>query len=134
MFDPADYHFLFWLIPLVVIGIAIGRTLWVYRGSSDWPTADGAITGLDVQRRRTGDGHYFCATFTYEFHDLDGHQKTGTWYKNFSTEPDARDFATRELPPGKQVVVRFNPKDPNLNNLELDESTYTNDRLTSLDL
>jgi hypothetical protein len=131
---PVDYHMLFWLIPVSVIAIVLGRTLWVYWGSRGWPIADGTVTCLDVQRKRDADGHYICAIFTYEFEDLGGHRKTGTWYKNFSSEPEARDFAARELPLGKQVVVRFNPKDPGINDLELDSSTYTDDRPTSLDL
>jgi hypothetical protein len=133
---PIDYHMFFWLAPVLVIAIVLGRTLWVYLGSRSWPTVDGTITCLDVQRKRGGDidgGHYICAIFTYEFRDLGGHRTTGTWYKNFSTEPNARDFAARELPVGKQVVVRFNPKNPSINDLELDSSTYTDDRLTSLD-
>jgi len=56
----------------------------------------------------------------------------GSWYKNFSTEAEARAFADRELPIDKKVVVRFNQKNPELNNLELDSWTYTGDRPTSL--
>ena len=130
-----SYHALFWLIPAFVVVVALGRTFWVYRGSHSWPVVDGAITSLDVQRKRdAGGGPYIRATFTYEFNDLEGHRKTGTWNKNFSTEPAARDFAARELPIGKQVLVRFHPKDPALNDLELDSSTYTDDRPTSLGL
>ena len=118
-----------------MILIVLGRTLWVYRRSGDWPIADGKITNLDVERMQdAGGGHYFRATFTYEFPNLEGRRITGTWYKNFSSEPDARDFAARELPPGKQVLVRFNPKNPSLNDLELDSFTYTDDRPTSLGL
>ena len=35
---------------------------------------------------------------------------------------------------GKKVVVRFSPKNPNLNDLELDSWTYTGDRPTSLSI
>lgn len=129
-----DYHWLFWIIPVLVIGVMLGRTLWAFRGSRNWPTADGTITRLDVQRKQDADGHYSCATFTYEFQDLEGHQNSSTWSKDFSTEEDARNFAARELPLGKQVVVRFNPKNPAVNELELDSFAYTNDRPTSLNL
>lgn len=129
-----DYHTFLWLAPSVVIALVLGRVLWVYRGSSNWPIVDGTITRLDVQRRRDTSGPYICATFTYVFRDLDDHEKSGTWYKNFSTEEDAQDFAERELQVGKQVQVRFDPKDPGVNYLELDASTYTNDRPTSLNL
>jgi hypothetical protein len=137
MFYRIDYHSFLWFAPVLVIVVVLFRTLWVYRGSRDWPTADGTITGLDVQRKRDSGidgGHYICAAFTYEFDDLEDDRKTGTWYKNFSTESAARDFAARELPLGKQVLVRFNPKDPAINDLELDSSTYTDDRPTSLGL
>ena len=132
-----DYHTLFWLALAVAIVAVIGRVLWLYRGSTNWPTADGAITRLDIERKRDGGragGHYFCATFTYEFQDADGHRLSGTWYKNFSSEEEARDFAARELPIGKPVVVRFSPRNSTVNNLELDSWTYTNDRPTSLDI
>jgi len=114
--------------------IALGRTIWAYRGSANWPTIEGTITGLDVQQRMDGDGRYSRATFTYEFQDCEGRQNSGTWHKNFSTHKAAKEFATRELAIGKQVIVRFNPKNPAINDLELDAFTYTDDRPTSLGL
>ncbi|MGE5052980.1 MAG: hypothetical protein ACM3WP_02355 [Acidobacteriota bacterium] len=104
MLGPHEYRTLFWLAPAAAIVAVIGRALWLYRGSLTWPTADGSITRLDIERKRgasgTG-GHYFCATFTYEFLDPNGRRLSGTWYKNFSSELEARDFAARELPAGK---------------------------------
>lgn len=137
MLGPHEYRTLFWLAPAAAIVAVIGRALWLYRGSLTWPTADGSITRLDIERKRgvsgTG-GHYFCATFTYEFLDPNGRRLSGTWYKNFSSELEARDFAARELPAGKPVVVRFNPRNPAFNDLELDSWSYTNDRPTSLNI
>lgn len=132
-----DYHALLGFAAVLVIVVVIGRIAWVLWGSRKWPTADGTITRLDVQRKRDGGlngGYYFSALFTYEFHDLGGNLTTGTWYKNFSNEQAARDFAEREMPNGKQVLVRFNPKDPGTSDLELDSFAYTNDRPTSLNL
>jgi hypothetical protein len=132
-----DYQMLFWLALALATFAVITRGFWLYRASLTWPTADGAITRLDIERKRDAgseSGHYFCASFTYEFQDPNGHRLSGTWYKNFSTEPEARDFAARELPVGKPVVVRFNPKNPAFNDLELDSWTYTNDRPTSLNI
>lgn len=126
-----------WLVPVLVLAVALGRTLWVYRGSKDWPVADGTIDRIDIERIQgavSDGGHYFRAVFTYSFEDSTGKRNSGTWSKNFSTEEDSRDFAARELPIGKQVSVRFNPKDPGVNNLELDSFAYTNDRPTSLNL
>ncbi|HSC46232.1 MAG TPA: DUF3592 domain-containing protein [Candidatus Acidoferrum sp.] len=128
-----------WLIGLGVAGAAIagvvGRGFWLYRASLTWPTADGVITRIDIERKygtgRSG-GHYFCATFTYDFRDARGQRVSGSWYKNFSTEADAREFGERELAVGKKVVVRFDPKNSEMNNLELDSWTYTGDRPTSL--
>ena len=137
MVRPHDYQTLFWLALALAAVAVIARALWLYRAALTWPTADGSITRLDVERKRgasgTG-GHYFCATFTYEFLDPNGRRLSGSWYKNFSSELEARDFAARELPAGKLVVVRFNPRNPALNNLELDSWTYTNDRPTSLNI
>ncbi|PYX04831.1 MAG: hypothetical protein DMG88_23460 [Acidobacteria bacterium] len=137
MLRSNDYQMLFWLVPALATVAVIARGFWLYRASLTWPTADGAITRLDIERKRDAgweSGHYFCATLTYEFHDPNGRCLSGTWYKNFSTEPEARDFAARELPVGKPVVVRFNPKNPAFNDLELDSWIYTNDRPTSLNV
>jgi hypothetical protein len=137
MLRSNDYQMLLWPALALATVALIARGFWLYRASLTWPTADGAITRLDIERKRDPGmhgGHYFCATFTYEFLDSNGYRLSGTWYKNFSTEPEARDFAARELPVGKPVVVRFNPKDPAFNDLELDSWTYTNDRPTSLNI
>jgi hypothetical protein len=132
-----NFYLALWLTLGIVICCAIAVGFWLYRASLTWPTADGTITRLDIERKRDGTregGHYFCATFAYDFHDPGGHRVSGTWYKNFSTESEARDFAARELPVGRPVVVRFNPKNPGFNDLELDSWTYTGDRPTSLNI
>lgn len=129
------YQMLYWLVPTLAIVAVIARGFWLYRASLTWPTADGVITRVDIERKRDPDGgHYFRATFTYEFQGPDGLRLSGTWYKNFSSEPEAYDFSARELAIGKPVVVRFNPKNPANNDLELDSWTYTNDRPTSLNI
>ena len=121
-----------WLVLYATSALAVGalaRGFWIYRKSLTWPTADGEITRLDVERRQTaGEGHYYCATFSYDFRDPDGARRHGTWSKNFSSDGDARKFAARELPVGRRVIVRFDPKNPETNGLELDSCTYTGDR------
>jgi hypothetical protein len=115
--------------------VVIARGFWLYRASLTWPAADGVITRIDIDRKNDGgsqSGHYFSATFTYDFQDPRGQRMSGSWYKNFSTESDAREFAERELPVDKKVVVRFNRRSPAQNNLELDSWTYTGDRPASL--
>jgi hypothetical protein len=135
MLRSSDYHMLFWLVPALAAVAVIARGWWLYRTSLTWPAADGVITGVDIERKKDADGgHYFRATFTYEFQGPSGLRNSGTWYKNFSTEPEGRDFAARELPLGKAVVVRFDPKNAASNDLELDSWTYTNDRPTSLNI
>jgi hypothetical protein len=128
-------------LSLLALGLAaacaIARGFWLYRVSLTWPTADALITRIDIGRQRDGTlhgGHYFCATFTYDFSIPAGDRLSGTWYKNFSSEEDARQFSQRELPVGKRVVVRFNPKNPSFNDLELDSWTYTGDRPTTLSI
>ena len=131
----------FQTIGLLALGVtaisAIARGFWQYRATLTWPTADGVITRIDIERRRDASphgGHYFCATFSYDFLDPAANRLYGSWYKNFSNEEEARQFSERELPVGKRVVVRFNPKNPTLNDLELDSWTYTGDRPTSLSI
>jgi hypothetical protein len=129
----------FQTIGLLALGLAaifaIARGFWLYRASLTWPTADGVITRFDIERRqdaRTHGGHYFCATISYDFHDPAANLLHGSWYKNFSSEEEARQFSERELSVGKRVVVRFNPKNPAFNDLELDSWTYNGDRPTGL--
>jgi len=126
-----------WAALALAVVFAIGRGFWLYRASLTWPTADGEITRLDIERKQDPGhvgGHHFCATFTYDFRDPNGNRISGNWYKDFSSEADAREFAERELPVGKKVVVRFSPKNPTLNSLELDSWTYTGDRPTTLSI
>ncbi|HKD79586.1 MAG TPA: DUF3592 domain-containing protein [Candidatus Angelobacter sp.] len=137
MLSTPDYQKLLWLAPSLAAVAVIARVLWLYRGSQTWPTADGAISRLDIERKNETSrlaGHYYCATFTYEFHDANGNRFSGTWSKNFSSEAEARDFAALELPASKPVIGRFNPRNPASNYLELDSWTYTNDRPTSLNI
>jgi len=101
-----------WLIGLglaLIVGV-VARGFWLYHVSLAWPTTDGVITRIDIKRQcnssSTG-GHYFSATFTYDFRDPRGHRVSGSWYKNFSTESEAKEFAERELLVEKKVVVRF---------------------------
>jgi len=135
------YHLQFQTVGLLTLGLgvtfAIARGFWLYRASLTWPTADGVITRMLIEHLRaagTPTGPYVRATFTYEFSDSAGNRLFGSWYKNFSTETDARGFADRELPLGKRVVVRFNPKNPGFNDLELDSWTYSGDRPSSLSI
>ena len=50
------YHVIVWVALAVVAMIGLGRTIWVYRGSANWPVVEGTITGLDVQQRRDAGG------------------------------------------------------------------------------
>jgi hypothetical protein len=134
MLRPDDHQTLLWAALAIAAVAVIVRALWLYRASLTWPTAEGSITRLDIERKRVSGARYFCATFSYEFLDPNGRRLSGTWYKNFSSEAEARDFGARELPVGKPVVVRFNPRNPGSNDLELDSWTYTNDRPTSLNI
>jgi hypothetical protein len=132
----------FQTIGLLALGFAaifaIARGFWLYRASLTWPTADGAITRIDIERQRDASihgGHYFCATFSYDFRTTPAANRLyGSWCKNFSSEEEARQFSERELPVGKRVVVRFNPRNPAFNDLELDSWTYSGDRPTSLSI
>lgn len=80
----------------------------------------------------TGHTRYF-ASVGYDFRDPLGKRCWGQWQsKHFATYEEATAFVQREIPEGKHVVVRFNPKDPTVNELELDSWTYSGDRPLSL--
>jgi hypothetical protein len=129
-------HMWIWTAAAVGIALVVARGVWLYWASLTWPTADGEISRIDIERKRSAgipSGYYFCATFHYDFLDSAGKRASGTWSKNFSREENAREFGDRELPVGKRVVVRYSPKNPaGLNDLELDSWTYTGDRPTGL--
>jgi len=62
------------------------RFLAVSRASLAWPTADGLITRIDIERRQDtgiGGGHYFCATFSYDFRDAPGRSRVGKLVQEF---------------------------------------------------
>ena len=137
MYRAQELQTIGWLALSLALISAIARGFLLYRASLTWPTADGVITRIDIERCRDASihgGHYFCATFSYDFRDPAGNRLYGSWYKNFSSEEEAREFSERELAVGKRVVVRFNPKNPTFNDLELDSWTYSGDRPTSLSI
>jgi hypothetical protein len=92
-----------WLALGLAVVTAIGRGLWLYRASLTWPTADGVITRLDVDRQRDGNGgHYFRATFSYDFRDPQGHRVWGTWNKNFLRKMTLANSPNENCPSGKK--------------------------------
>ena len=75
MFRAHAFQMTVWLALGIAVLSAIARGFWLYRGSLTWPTADGSITRIDIERRPDagiGGGHYFCATFSYDFRDAKG--------------------------------------------------------------
>jgi Protein of unknown function (DUF3592) len=134
---PREFQIVCWLALGLALLAAIARGFWLYKASLTWPTQDGAITRVDIERHHdaaSSGGHYFRATFSYDFRDAPGNRVSGSWSKNFSTEEDARDFSNRELKIGQKIVVRFNLKNPALNDLELDSYTYSGDRPIQLSI
>jgi hypothetical protein len=90
----------FQTIGLLALGLAaisaIARGFWLYRASLTWPTADGVITRIDIERRWDASihgGHYFCATFSYDFRNPAANRLYGSWYKNFSSDEEARQLS-----------------------------------------
>ena len=76
----------FQTIGLLALGVAAisakARGFWLYRASLTWPTADGVITRIDIERRQDAgihSGHYFRATFSYDFHDPAANRLHGSW-------------------------------------------------------
>src|SRR5882724_3964080 len=95
MFHAHAFQMTVWLALGIAVLSAIARGFWLYRASLTWPTADGLITRIDIKRRQDtgiGGGHYFCATFSYDFRDAQGYRVWGSWYKNFSSEESAREL------------------------------------------
>src|SRR6266403_2530387 len=107
MFRAHAFQLAVWLALGIAVLSAIARGFWLYRASLTWPTADGLITRIDMERRQDtgiGGGHYFCATFSYDFRDAKGYRVWGKLaHKNFSSEENTRQFAARELPVGKKL-------------------------------
>jgi len=75
---------LLWLALGLAVVTATGRGFWLYRASLTWPTADGVITRIDVDRQRdTNGGHYFRATFSCEFRGPQGPSRAGNLEQEF---------------------------------------------------
>jgi len=49
------YHVIVWVALAVEAVIALGRAIWAYCGSANWPMVEGTITGLDVQQSESRD-------------------------------------------------------------------------------
>lgn len=130
------------MVPWVVIAgfglaliYALARAFWRYRGVETWPTAEGTITRVEIQEFYVPDTGHTCyfASVGYDFRDPLGERCWGQWQsRHFATYEEGTAFVQREMPEGKCVVVRFSPKDPTVNALELDSWTYSGDRPLSL--
>src|SRR5258705_3581764 len=115
-FQMIHFHITWlWIALALAVILVIVRGVWLYRASLTWPTADGVITLLQIERQRdagTPSGHHFSATFTYDFRDRAGNSVSGNWRKDFSNEANDRESAARELPLGEEDVVRYRRNNP----------------------
>jgi len=103
-FQMIHFHITWlWIALALAVILVIVRGVWLYRASLTWPTADGVITLLQIERQRdagTPSGHYFSATFTYDFRDRAGKRVSGNWRKDFSSEAGGpRDGTSSRAPP-----------------------------------
>ena len=101
----------FWLAQGLAVIFAIARGFLQYRA---WPTADGEITRLDIDRKRGADasgGHYYCATFTYDFRDPQGTRlsaigtKTSPPKPTLANSPNENCPSERKLPSGSAQKI-----------------------------
>jgi len=59
-------------------------------GSLTWPTANGVVTRIDIERNYSGDstsGRYFSATFTHDFYGSQGTAWPVVGAKSFQLKP-----------------------------------------------
>src|SRR6266446_4046427 len=57
MFRTHPFQMTVWLALVMAVLSAMARGFWLYRASLTWPTADGLITRIDIERRQdTGIG------------------------------------------------------------------------------
>lgn len=108
-----------------VLGLAmiIFGVLFVMEGnaSSSWPTAEGKVAGIWVQRDTSDEG---TRTYTYEVtynYTVQGLPYTAdrfslgsgpTASRRFNEEEDARAEAREKYPIGSLVLVSYDPEDP----------------------
>ena len=99
-----------WLIGLglALIAAVIARGFWLYRASLTWPTADGVITRIDIARKSSGgspSGHYFSATFTYNFRDPSGAASPAIGAKIFQTRRKREPLQIANWPSTRKVSL-----------------------------
>ena len=76
--------------------------------SSLWPTADGVITRIDIARKSSGgspSGHYFSATFTYNFCDPSGAASPAIGAKIFQTRRKREPLQIANWPSTRKVSL-----------------------------
>lgn len=107
-----------WLIGLglAVIAAVIARGFWLYWASLTWPTTDGVITRIDIERKYSGgspSGHYFSARFTYDFRDPSGCRVSGNWYKDFQPKKKREPLRIGNCPSARKLSLDSIRRIPN---------------------
>jgi hypothetical protein len=107
--------FVHWVLLLGTIGIVIYCIVMFvrYRGSGSWTLVSGKVESYGKPTYDDGSMSvcYTIVKYRYSVEDCD---YSGAWITPFLRNLTAlNDFLATELPVGKAVDVRFNPKKPN---------------------
>jgi Protein of unknown function (DUF3592) len=105
-----------------------------YRGSGHWPITPAVIETTSVRRHQT-DGLYFSPYVSFSF-EVSGEHYSGEWWTgpNYSTEDEARRFLEQNMPVGSRLNVRYKPRNPSLNMLEVDPTLWDKGKPITLGL
>jgi Protein of unknown function (DUF3592) len=107
--------FVHWVLLLGTIGIVIYCiTMFIrYRGSGSWTLISGKVESYDKPTYDDG-SRSVCYTMVRYSYSVDDHQYFGGWMTPFLRNvPALNEFLAAELPIGKIVDVRYNPKQAN---------------------
>jgi hypothetical protein len=104
---------LFFLIGFGLLGYGLWSA-WQSSRVSDWPTAPGTLTHVDLKKKTDNESTMYEVVVEYSY-DVGGKSYTGSRLAYGYTSSNAREMHTSiydKLVRGKTVDVRYDPADP----------------------
>jgi hypothetical protein len=117
-----------WLLLLIgAVALYVGnQRLAQVRATEQWPTTDGKVISTSVESRGTGNQVTYHALILYEFrlHGAVFHgTRLGIGDQDFRSRAEAQQVTDR-YPPGRDVLVHYNPNVPGESILQPGSTTW----------
>jgi hypothetical protein len=123
---------------VVTVGLVTGVYIIVqfirFRGSEAWPIAVATVEAVEVQRVQDHNGHHFLPLVSFSF-TIENEYYSGEWVgPAFSSEQKTREFMQQNTPMGAKLSVRYKPKQPAVNVLDVDPALWDEEKPITLDI